>query len=224
MVISNWLPYKGKDLHAGGIAADITRQVLKRAGYGVETKDIPWKRALRGTMLGEYDLIPAIWVTPEREESLFFSAPILASRVVVVSLKAHNFTFKKLEDLRGQKVGVCRGWAYPDAFMKADYFQRHEATDLDMNLNKLFHGRFKLIVGEELAVRFTVNARFKEKAHLLRYSAAVISEAPLHVAFSRKLAGRNEIVARFNETLKAMRKDGSYTKILVRHGVSTPAP
>ncbi len=220
MVISNWAPYKGENLPDGGVASDITRQVLTRIGYSVETKNLPWKRALVRTMEGAYDVIPAIWSTPEREVSLHFSDPILKSRIVVISLESYNFEFNHLEDLRGKTVGVGRGWGYPDDFITADYFKREPAKDLETNMKKLINGRFNIIVGEELAARHLVNTKFKDKKNFFRFSSVSIKEAPLLVAFSRALPNYEKITVQFNEALKAMHEDGSYKRMLEKHGVS----
>ncbi len=220
MVISNWAPYKGENLPDGGIASDITRQVLNRIGYSVETASVPWKRALISTMKGAYDVIPAIWSTPEREVSLHFTDPILKSRIVVISLKSYKFEFKHLEDLRGKTIGVGRGWGYPDDFMNADYFKRDQAKDFETNIKKLINGRFNIIVGEEFAARYTINTKFKDKINSFRYSSVSIKEATLLVAFSRLLPDYEKITIQFNQALKAMHEDGSYERILKKHGVS----
>jgi len=220
MVISNWAPYKSKELPNEGFASDITRKALIRAGFKVETIFAPWKRALAGTISGEYDVVPALWKTPERAESLTFSNSILDSRVVVITLSSYPFNYTKLEDLKGHTVGVGRGWGYPDTFSNADYFTREPVVDLELNIKKLLYGRLKIIVGEELATRYTVTKKFKDSAARLSYSKISISENPLHVGFSMNTEDNKRIAEKFNQALEKMKKDGSFDEILKFHGVS----
>ncbi|HJO75561.1 MAG TPA: hypothetical protein QGH84_10200, partial [Rhodospirillales bacterium] len=76
IAISNWAPYKDENLPEGGIVTDITKKALIRAGYDVSITVVPWKRALLGTIVGKYDVIPAIWLNPERAEKLNFGDAI----------------------------------------------------------------------------------------------------------------------------------------------------
>ena len=221
MVISNWAPYKGEDLLESGIATDITKQALLLSGYAVEIVNRPWQRALNGAIAGDYDVVPAIWTTPEREVGLHFSESILNSRIIVISLKTYPFEYTKLEDLKGETVGVGRGWGwgYPDEFLEADYFTREPAVDLEINLKKLLAGRFNIVVDEEFAIRYLVSTKFPEFIDKIQYSTVSLIESPLLVAFSRKLPDYEEITKDFNKALKEMHENGTYNEILKKHGV-----
>jgi polar amino acid transport system substrate-binding protein len=219
VAISNWAPYKDEKLPEGGIVTDITKQALKRAGYKVKVTVVPWKRALRGTISGLYDVIPAIWKNPNRAAKLTFGDPVITSRIVIVSRKDYDFEYQNLESLRGEIVGVAAGWGYPDEFKKADYFVKDVANDLRQSLKKLIFGRTKLAIVEEYAARYTVNREFKNAVGMLTYSNNSLQQNDLHVAFSKKLSDHQVIRNRFNEALAAMKKDGSYQKTLVFHGV-----
>ena len=219
LVISNWAPYKSGELLNGGVATDITRQALERAGYQVEILNAPWKRALIGAGRGVYDVLPAIWSSPEREKTLHFSDPVLDSRVVVIWLDSYAFEYRSLDDLKDQRVGVGRGWSYPEAFEKADFFTREPVVDLEANFRRLFANRLNLIVGEELASRYTVAQKYQHLSDRVRYSNVSLQDKPLRVAFSRQLQNYAQISDRFNAALDAMRKDGSYQQLLEQHGV-----
>ena len=219
MAISNWPPYKGETLPGGGIVTDIAVQALKRAGFEISTIVVPWKRAYAGTVVGKYDVLPAVWLNPERAKELEFGASVVTSRVVIVSRKEANFEYRSLDDLRGQKVGVAAGWGYPKAFQEADFFTKETSANLTQSLRKLVYGRINLAIVEEVAARYTVSTEFKDAAPNLRYSKVALQENDLHVAFSRKHPDSKEIRKRFDAAVAAMRTDGSLMKILDSHGV-----
>jgi polar amino acid transport system substrate-binding protein len=221
IAISNWAPYKDENLPEGGIVTDITKKALIRAGYDVSITVVPWKRALLGTIVGKYDVIPAIWLNPERAEKLNFGDAIITSRMVIVSRGDYNFQFQSLESLRGETVGVAAGWGYPEAFQKADYFIKDEALDLMQSLRKLIFGRIKLAIVEEFASRYTVNAHFKDAVGTLNYSKVALQKNDLHVAFTKNRPDHEEIKNRFNAALASMKEDGSFQKILAFHGVQS---
>jgi polar amino acid transport system substrate-binding protein len=223
LILTNgyWPPFKGESLPKGGIITDVTLQTLTRAGYEVAVAVVPWKRAYAGTVDGRYDVISAIWATPERQTELAFSDAILSSRVVVIHRSDYDFTFSSLEDLKGETVGVTAGYGYPESFQKADFFEREESQTLTQSLRKLILGRINVIVAEETSARYVVAADFPDAVGSLQYSETALQENPLHVAFTMARPDHPELRTRFNEALADMRADGTLEEILEFHGVSS---
>ncbi len=222
IVISNWPPYKSMELIDGGVATDITKEALNRAGYQVTVVNVPWKRALVGAYNGAYDVVPAIWSSPEREQKLFFSDPILDSRVVVIWLDSFRFNYENMGDLKGKSVGVGRGWSYPLAFENADFFKRLPAVDLEANFRRLFARRVNIIVGEELAARYVLQKKFSDRSGHVRFSSASLQVKPLKVAFSRSLNNYKDITRKFNAAMQSIRDDGTYEMLLRKHNFIEP--
>lgn len=219
MAISNWSPYKNTAMLNGGIVTDITRQVFYNAGYDVIDETAPWKRALTGTYEGRYDVLPALWHDAERAKYLVYSQPVINSRIVFVSRRDAAFDFQSLDDLEGLRVGVSAGWSYPEAFNALTTIKRDEAKDLKDNLRKLLYGRVDVVIGEEMAVRYTMKENFLEKYDTLYYSAKTLKSHPLHVAVSKKHPDAQEIIQRFNLALDRLYQTGDYHAILTRHGL-----
>lgn len=222
LILTNgyWPPFKGASLPKGGIITDVTIQTLARAGYEVAVAEVPWKRAYAGTVDGRYDVISAIWSTPERKKEMTFSDAVLSSRVVVIHRADYEFAFRYLDDLKGETVGVTAGYGYPEAFQNADFFAREESQTLTQSLRKLIHGRINVIVAEETSARYAVAAEFPNAVGSLQYSEAALQENPLHVAFTKARPDHLELRNRFNQALSEMRADGTLTKILEFHGVA----
>lgn len=223
LILTNgyWPPFKGASLPKGGIITDVTVQTLARAGYEVAVADVPWKRAYAGTVDGRYDVISAIWATPERMKEMTFSDAVLSSRVVVIHRADYDFVFRSLDDLKGETVGVTAGYGYPEAFQNADFFVREESQTLTQSLRKLIHGRINIIVAEETTARYAVAAEFPDAVGRLHYSETALQENPLHIAFTKARPDHLELRNRFNEALAEMRADGTLTEILEFHGVSS---
>lgn len=222
LILTNgyWPPYKGDSLPKGGIITDVTMQVLARAGYEVAVAVVPWKRAYAGTVDGRYDVISAIWSTPERERELEFSDALMSSRIVVIHRSDYDFDFSSLDDLRGETVGVTAGYGYPEDFQNADFFVREESETLTLSLRKLIFGRINVIVAEENVARHAVATEYPDAVGSLEYSDGALQEIPLHVAFTKGRPDHLELRDRFNDALAEMREDGTLKDILKFHGVS----
>ena len=57
LVNDPWPPYTGETLPGKGIATEIVVTALRRAGYETQVTFVPWKRALKGTIDGTYDIL-----------------------------------------------------------------------------------------------------------------------------------------------------------------------
>lgn len=218
--VINWAPYSGEDMPNYGFATDIIRTALQKEGYETAVTFVPWARLLKGIETGKYDLLPGVWHTSEREKFIFFGDVIAENRMVIINHAFYDFEYKKLEDLRGEVVGVAIGYGYPEFFMQADYFIREEAVDLESNLRKLIYRRINLTIGDEMVARYTASKNFADAADLIKYAKVPVEETPLLFGISIKVTGYEEITKSFNHSLAKMREDGSYQAILRSHQLS----
>ena len=66
-------PYLDQTLENSGIAADIVRTGLTRAGYRIDPKAEPWDRAMLGTALDVYNVVgltPRVFITRGRQRGI----------------------------------------------------------------------------------------------------------------------------------------------------------
>ncbi len=111
-----WPPYLGANLPGQGIAAQLIRDIFADAGYQVSFHFLPWPRAYRETLHGQY-AATAIWMyAPERAIDFYYSAAVLEEEFVLFHLKAQPILFDKLEDLAGVELGGGFGYSYGAAF------------------------------------------------------------------------------------------------------------
>lgn len=98
-----------------GIDVDIARTALALAGFNaVELELVPWRRALAMLASGAADLAPAVRRTPEREKFVVFSQPYgepVQHRFLTPT--GSGLHVRHLRDLRGMRIGLVRGFAYP---------------------------------------------------------------------------------------------------------------
>ena len=99
----------------GGTAIDLVNQLFADLPeYQVSFRLFPWKRALLELEKGSVDGVTMIAKTPEREEYLDFTAPLLEYELALFyasSAFPEGFEWTQLSDLRDYRIGVVDGYA-----------------------------------------------------------------------------------------------------------------
>ncbi len=211
---SVWPPYiidQGADK---GAATALVNEILKRAGYTTEISIETWPRTLEGTSTGIYDVIISTWYTKEREAQFQFTDPYFVNTIQFVKRKGTPINFKSYQDLKGLVIGVVNGYAYGEEFDTAQGILKLPSNHLIQNLLKLQQGRIDLTLGDKWVVRHELTEYFPNAIKEYEFLGKPVASRSLHAAVSRAHPQHAKIVKDFNTTLKAMKADGSYEKIL----------
>jgi len=215
----SWAPHYAKDLEHGGYTVEIIREALKRVGYELETVWLPWKRAQVEAARGDYDGLGASYYTKERATKFACSEPIAATEIVFFKRAEDDIKYCRLEDLKPYKIGIGFEYGYPEKFLKADYLQKVEAYELKTNITRLLHKRVDLIIGSREAVLFCLRHEYPDKIDSLEILGDPLETMSLYVLFSKNRPDYKQKVEDFNRGLKMIREDGTYQKIMKKHGL-----
>jgi len=214
---SAWPPYTDENLPQGGVAIDLVATAFKRAGYQTSYNIETWPRTLEGVDVGVYDVVAAAWFSEARGKRFLFSEPYLTNRMRLIGRKGRDIKVEKLEDLRGLRVGVVRGYAYGEEFQKADYFTKVYQNHVIQNLLLLTTGKVDVVVGDEFAIRHQLRDYMPSQADKLEFLPKAIAIKKLHIAVSRDNPRSGKLIADFNKAIAAMRQDGTYRAIVDKH-------
>lgn len=212
-----WPPYSDQDLPEQGLAIDLVRTALTRAGYTMQLRTDSLDRILEGGKIGVYDVFATPWYSAERNEYLAFSEPYLESRIRFVKQKGSKFAFTGLEDLKGVRIGVVRGYAYEDTFNESRQITKVDERNLIQNLLKLTQGRIDLTLDDELVLRYELNRFLPKSMEKLEFLDKPLAVRGIHIGVSRENPEHEKIIDDFNKSIAAMKKDGSYDRILQKH-------
>lgn len=160
-----------------------------------------------------------LYKTIERERRFDYSEPLYIEKILVFYHKARPVSFATLEDLRGLRIGVIRGWSYGDAFDLArqnQHFSVEETAADELNFRKLSLQRLDVV----LAIAESGMPQLK-KFDTLAVAATPLMENPTYLAFA-KSARQQALLQAFNRALKAMRANGEYELILKRELTRCP--
>jgi len=218
---TSWAPHYGEALGQGGYTFEIIREALKRVGYGLKAVWLPWKRAQVDAARGDYDGLGASYHNEERGTKFAYSNPIGTTEVVFFKRTEDDIKYSKLEDLKPYKIGTGFGYGYPEKFVKADYLEKIEAYELKTNITRLLHKRIDLIIGSRKAILFYLKQQYPDRMNSLEILGAPLETLSLYVPFSKMTPNYKQKVEDFNRGLEMIKEDGTYQKIMEKHGLES---
>lgn len=209
--VYEWEPYSGQALRGYGLATEIAADALTQKGYKVTHAFVPWKRALEVAKRGEYEVIPGMWFSEERSESFHFSLPMLSNELVTITVNFDGSPqpgFDAPQGLKGKRVGLVRGYHYPDSLLKLPGVRFEEGVSLGTNLKKLFYRRVDVVVGDRVAGGWLGRRLFGEAADLLEVTGQPIIKRDLYIGVSKNSNRHAAILTAIDEELRRLKSDG----------------
>jgi len=214
----------------GGVQLDVNIEALRRMGCSVKLVEMPFARALVELEHGKLDVLAGAFKRPEREAYAWFSAPVLRSRNMLYMRRGDepHWGFQSLLELRrsafrlGAQIGVVYGPDYAALMRDSDYARgvvkvsnRHALWQM------LERGRIDGVIADELTAGFEL-AELKLADKVIK-TQLVVSDEPAPTAFSMRSTDP-AFVERYNDTIEAMRRDGSLQRIVQRYLGTAMAP
>ena len=218
---TSWAPHYGKDLIQGGYTVEIISEAFKRVGYTLETVWLPWKKAQVEAARGDFDGLGASFYNEERAAKFAYSNPIAATEIVFFKRSEDDIKYSSLEDLKPYKIGTGFEYGYPEEFVKADYLEKIEAYELKTNITRLLYKRIDLIIGSRKAILYYLNQKYPDRMSSLEMLGDPLETLSLYVLFSKMTPDYKQKVEDFNRGLEMIKEDGTYEKIMEKHGLKS---
>lgn len=193
-----------------GFDIDMAREAAKRMGIEVEFKPIDWSAKEAELNSKRVD---ALWngltITEERKKNIGFTSPYMANQQII--LVANSSPIQSKADLSGRIVGVQEGSSAVDAIKKdtavaSSLKDTKRFGDNVTALMDLSTGRLDAVVVDEVVGRYLSSKRPGEYRVLVEnfgtedYGVGVRKED-------------TALLAKLEETLNAMKQDGSAATI-----------
>ncbi|WP_199911815.1 substrate-binding periplasmic protein [Dongshaea marina] len=219
MVTTNWAPYYSEELDEDGVITALVREAYSRVGHKTSIRFIPWKRAMQEGEIGTSDVVMGAYYSEERAKRFIYSHPFYEIKVGLIALKSLGVThFRSLEDLKPYTIGVSRGWANSEAFDKATFLHKEEATNQILNVRKLFKKRVDMVVMAHGVFNYERNRMRQAIDQKFIFIKPLLGRKPLYLMAGKDLPRSEQFIDDFNRGLGMMIRDGSYEKILQRFG------
>lgn len=213
-----WAPYQGKDLPHRGFASRIVTKAFEKVGVKVEYGYYPWARSLEfardGTVNGTF-----LWShKKEREKDFWYSDEVIAVNYVFFHMKSQKFSWQKVEDLKGYRIGTTEKYTYGESFdnaVKAGILKVSTVPKDELNFKKLFAGRIQVFPNEMDAGYKLIKKHFSaEDARKFTHHDQPVRRAPHYILFSKKDPKNKEYRDLFNKGLKQLRASGEFKRFV----------
>jgi len=212
-----WAPYSGETLLQKGLAIEIVTTALHRSGYKTKVQIVPWKRALKGTFSGTYDILMTTSFSEERAKKVLYSEPYLMNDISFIKRSGTGYVYNSLNDLDGLTIGVIDGYIYEPMFDMATNFTKEKIVSDALALKMLVAGRIDLVIVDRLVAAYTIKQEHALNWLNIETLPNPLNSKHLHIIIRKTKPGHEKIIADFNTSLAQMRVDGTYTDILNRH-------
>jgi len=204
--------YADRDGQPHGVYAVLLRALFARLDLPMRLACMPWPRALAGLERAEHG-VGGIYSTTERQAKLDFSQALHVETIKIYALRGGLRLFERIDDLRGLRVGVLRGWSYGDNFdaaSRAGLFQAEPVSADLQNFGKLERGFLDVAVAiEQSGDALLATGDYPS----VRALPNPLTENPTYLAFN-KSAQQKALIARFDEQLEKLRRSGEHARLV----------
>lgn len=215
----DWEPYIGRKLPDRGFVATIVTEAFAASGYRVELSFLPWIRAKAMAKDGKADGCMPEYYLEEDKADFLISDPFPGGPLGFLKKTSDPISYGKLEELKGHKIGIVRGYVNTVEFDKADYLTKEEANDDLTNIRKLMGGRLDLVVIDKFVGFDLMRQEMPERVGEIEFLSPPLEEKTLHVLIAKKVADAEEKMNAFNEGLKKIKENGRLKAIMQEKGL-----
>jgi polar amino acid transport system substrate-binding protein len=208
-----WVPFTGEEGQPR-VASYLVERALERAGYQSHTTIVPDGALTPALEAGRFDGSPALWQSDDRKAFLLYSKPYLENRLLLVGSKGADVSARSFADLRGKRIAIVEGYAYgPELDSAREPSFVRVASSQEM-IRAVLSGQADYCLLEALLVEFLFEEHGKEAPERLEVGRTPLFRRTLHFGVRKALPNAEQIVARFNDILDEMVRDGTYNLAL----------
>lgn len=212
-----WSPYAGSHLINKGFSSEIIQKALQTQGIESHIDFKPWNQTLQLVWDGKYDALFSAYYTEDRAKKYFFSDPYAESILLFYTLKGKQIFYNSLEDLKGYKIGITKGFANTPEFDDAPFLTKVEADTEKASLENLIQGTVDLVVMDKYICMHLINTAFPSRKNQITALETPLDKKSLHLLFSKNKISSPQFLQAFNKGLNTIRQNGLYDLILQRH-------
>ncbi|MFC0350475.1 substrate-binding periplasmic protein [Undibacterium danionis] len=202
-----------KDGQVQGLAFDVTKALVERAGYQLQVDIVPWPRALQLAQNQSGTMIFSVARTAVRERVYHWIGPITSSEVWLYRLASRSdINISELRDVNPYLIGDIAGNSTL-SLLKSLGYKVDTAPSNISNCNKFKIGRVDLIPFDPNGVE-----RFLQTCGITQQEVVKVLHLPRDTALYMGLSKNtpSEVVNQLQQTFAAMNKDQTLQKIVQR--------
>lgn len=215
---NDFAPFTGEDLPQGGMLTELVLRSFKAMGLNYDVRFVPWKRGYDGVVTGKFlGSFPYVR-TPEREQDVLFSDPLLEVRQLVYLSTQSSMEFQSPDDFKARAVCAPVGYALPPelhAMVQGGELTRESPADLTACVRMVASGRVDAFVIDEYTGQAAVDRA--GAANEIRVAVHPFARVAQHLIVAKSNPEAAAVLAAFNTGLKKLKDGGAFDEIVKRH-------
>jgi polar amino acid transport system substrate-binding protein len=204
--------YAGRGGQPQGVYPLLLRTLFMQLDLPLRLVCLPWPRALSGLDRAEHG-VGGLYATADRQARHDFSQALHVETLKVYTRRGGLRLFDRIDDLRGLRVGVLRGWSYGEGFdaaLRAGVFLAEPVAADVQNFGKLERGFLDVAVAiEQSGDTLLASGDYPS----VRALPNPLTENPTFLAFN-KAARQRALITRFDEQLEKLRRSGEHARLV----------
>ncbi|MBN2651249.1 MAG: transporter substrate-binding domain-containing protein [Spirochaetales bacterium] len=205
-----------------GLYFDIVRAVFEPAGYKVDYKIMPWKRAMKSVENSQADIIVGMYYYEESSDevpimkTIYPKWPIYIEETAVVFKKSKFPNWAGISSLHGQTAVWPRGYNY-HLFLGDIVPDWSETDNSELGLKMLEGDRMTFYIDAANDIDSAFVSLGMDRSI---YRTEIIMTENLYVGFSQTARGQ-KLADLYDQRIQVLIKSGELKKIFEKNGVKS---
>lgn len=225
LAAENISPYCDASLPKNGPLTEIVVAAFARVNIPVTIDFMSRTQLLEQVNSGRYWAGFAVESTPLGQNHYLYSNPITKTGPITLYKKKNTVNnYKSPKDLSRFCTGIIHGYSYGSILGDISGLDLLYAEGIETLIDRLLTGTIDFIIADSLVVQKVFKRIPESKKNLIQgfpvYPNNKVITQNLFLIFSKQIPHAEQLRADFNRGLKEILDDGTFFKILKRHGVS----
>ncbi|MFA5354989.1 MAG: transporter substrate-binding domain-containing protein, partial [Thermodesulfovibrionales bacterium] len=193
-----------------GLATEVVRELVKRTGAGENISLVTWQDGYQALLEQPDIALFSTVMTSERKELFQWVGPLAVLDTNLYALKGSRIGIANLDEARKVNRIATVSKYYSEQMLREEGFTNTQSyPDRETTVHKLLDGTVQLVASgnTEMPASLKKNGASMDDVR----NAFTLSTDLVYIAFSKGTSP--ELVARWQEALDEMKRDGSFAKI-----------
>lgn len=213
-----WMPYQ-METEEGleGISVDLVKEIQKRIGNSEKIKVFPWSRGYNLTLRKPGFALFLTTRSKKREDLFKWVGPISSMKLVFFkNASREDLEINSFEDAKSvDSIAVAADTISHQKLVELGFTNLHVNKLASYSLNKLKENKADLYPTEYYSILYELKKKNLQDKIVAVKMQKPIMESHLYIAFNKETS--DDIIARWQNALDEIKKDGTYQEILKRY-------
>jgi len=204
-----------------GEATEVVRDLLKRTGTDKDIQLATWEEGYKAVLEKPNVVLFSVAMTPERKGLFQWVGPIASLDTDLYARKGSGIKIRILEEAKKvKKIATVKEYHTEQVLKKEGFTNLESCANEEIAVRKLLNGEVDLFPGSNMAMPALlkkVGATMDDVENVLTMSTDL-----LYITFSRGTSP--DLVARWQEKLDEIKRDGTFRKIYAKWLPGETAP